>query len=192
MTAVVTVIKRTSEIRVFFLCWHLFLALLKNRLTKSRTSKRCWGWNFKKVFSVAFESGHARAFPRGFLCQRGKPTTNVSTGTSSWQAVQGHFIMCQDNISFCIRTWGQSQKPARPQTKRNTQQSITERCINQFRVKQQARYVTAHCAVAICTEMDSNCHKQKPPEETWHPSQAGTQSKMQNLEHFCILVTGEG
>lgn len=86
-----------------------------------------------------------------------------------------HFIMLGDNISFCIRTWGQSGKQARPQTKqkRTQKNSITERCINQFCVKQQAHYVTAYCAVAICAEMDSDCHKQKPPEETWHPSQPG-------------------
>lgn len=95
--------------------------------------------------------------------------------------------MFGDNISFCIRTWGQSRKRARPRTKQNThthtQKSITERCINQFRVKQQAHYVTAHCAVAICTEMDSDCHKQKPPEETWHPSRHGD-AKLFTSPHF--------
>lgn len=78
-------------------------------------------------------------------------------------------IMFGDNISFWIRTRGQS----RPQTKQTTpKKSITELCINQFCVEQHAHYVTARCAVVICTEMDSDCHKQKPQEETWHPSQS--------------------
>lgn len=145
---------------------------------KSKTSLRLGIFAVWKVVLCLMLPPNTRTcepFYTVVFCARGVNPQQMSTQTRRGLAsCYRHFIMFGDNIPFCIRTWGQSRKRARLQTKQNThtQKSITGRYINQFFVKQHAHYVTAHCAVAICAEMDSDCHKQKPQEETWHPSQA--------------------
>lgn len=84
---------------------------------------------------------------------------------AGWQAVTGTSLCLGITSHFALEPEVRAENEQGPKQNK-TKKSITERCINQFCVEKHPHHVTAHCAVVICTEMDSDCHKLKPWEET--------------------------
>ena len=144
---------------------HLGVIILNVKHQESASAARCV-WRWTRWFC-------ARCRPQAVARWASLPVTSCARGVkltrhvTCWQTAP--------DTSSCLRITSHSASEPGvtagnergPQTQHSTHRnSITERCMNQFCVKQQAGYVTAHRAVA-----NEYCHKQNPPEETWHPSQ---------------------